>query len=376
MGSWILAGILCMPGLAHAEYAIDWFTIDGGGAMRSAAGDYRLSGTIGQADAHGPQSSGEYTLRGGFWVMSVTNPAPEAADDSYTVAEDEVLSVAAPGVLDNDTDVDGGGLTASLVSGPDQGNVTLQADGSFEYVPAPDFNGTDTFEYQASDANGATDDASVNITVTPANEPPTAREDAYSVVVNRVLEVDAPGVLANDGDVNGNSLSAVLETPPRNGSLSLGTDGAFRYEPDPDFVGDDSFTYRADDGNVLSEPVTVEIAVTQEAFPLTVRFGANGVPGTVVSNPAGIDCPGECSGVFGLDSQVVLTARDRQGSRFSGWEACPDPRGRRCVVTVTERVTVTAVFRAVPIPALQVIGALLLGGLTLGMGWRRLRRRH
>ncbi len=79
---------------------------------------------------------------------TVTNRPPAAAADAYTTAEDTALTVAAPGVLGNETDPDGDPLTAVLVSGPSHGTLTLNADGSFGYTPAADFAGTDMFSYR------------------------------------------------------------------------------------------------------------------------------------------------------------------------------------------------------------------------------------
>src|SRR5216683_1977715 len=73
----ILAGALFLPALAHAQYAIDWFTVDGGGGT-SSGGSFTLTGTIGQPDA-GTLSGGNYTLQGGFWpgiVVPATAEAP------------------------------------------------------------------------------------------------------------------------------------------------------------------------------------------------------------------------------------------------------------------------------------------------------------
>jgi len=73
----VLAGALLLPVLANAQYAIDWFTIDGGGGT-SSGGNFTLIGTIGQPDA-GTLSGGNYTLQGGFWpgiVVPSTGEAP------------------------------------------------------------------------------------------------------------------------------------------------------------------------------------------------------------------------------------------------------------------------------------------------------------
>src|SRR5439155_7277357 len=80
------------------------------------------------------------------------NHAPVAANDSFATDEDTPLVVlAAQGVLANDTDVDGNSLTAVVVTGPGHGVLTLNANGSFTYTPAADFNGSDSFTYRAND---------------------------------------------------------------------------------------------------------------------------------------------------------------------------------------------------------------------------------
>ena len=79
---------------------------------------------------------------------------PTANNDSYTVAEDNVLTVAAPGVLANDSDVDGDSLTATLVTAPTHGGLVFNADGSFAYTPQANYNGSDSFQYAARDTSG------------------------------------------------------------------------------------------------------------------------------------------------------------------------------------------------------------------------------
>ncbi len=61
----VSVAFLLLTTVAHAQYAVDWFTIDGGGGT-STNSQYSLSGTVGQPDA-GPMSGGNYTLQGGFW---------------------------------------------------------------------------------------------------------------------------------------------------------------------------------------------------------------------------------------------------------------------------------------------------------------------
>src|SRR6185369_8305403 len=122
--------------------------------------------------------------------------------------------VAAPGVLANDSDVDGDTLTAVLVSLPTHGSLTLNTNGSFSYVPAANYNGPDSFTYQANDGQANSGIATVSITITGVNDPPVAVNDSYTTPEDTTMNIAVPGVLANDSDVDGDSLSAVLVSQP------------------------------------------------------------------------------------------------------------------------------------------------------------------
>ncbi len=176
-------------------------------------------------------------------VISI-NDAPVAVNDTRSTSFETKLTVDAPGVLANDSDVDGDDLTAVLDNGPINGTLTLNADGSFEYIPNTAFTGNDSFTYQASDGTLSSNTATVTITVTPwVNTPPVAMDDAYETDQNVKLEVAAPGVLANDSDIDDDVLKAALLTSVSDGTLVLLENGSFTYTPDTDFCGTDSFTY-------------------------------------------------------------------------------------------------------------------------------------
>lgn len=102
-------------------------------------------------------------------TVNAVNDLPVAAADSYTVAENTTLTVAAPGVLGNDTDAEGSPLTAVKLSDPSSGVLTFNADGSFVYTPATNFHGAVSFTYQANDGTSGGNIATVEITVTPNN---------------------------------------------------------------------------------------------------------------------------------------------------------------------------------------------------------------
>jgi VCBS repeat-containing protein len=190
-----------------------------------------------------------------------------ASGESYGTDEDLPLTVAASGVLGNDTDADpGDSLRAELVSEPTHGTLTLDADGSFTYLPAADYHGPDSFPYRAHDEHGATSaTVSVTLTVNPLSDAPTAGDDAYTTTEDTSLTVSAPGVLGSDDDADGDDLGAVLVSGPTHGTLTLDADGSFDYAPAPDYHGPDSFTYRARDGHG-AESAVATVALTVDEF--------------------------------------------------------------------------------------------------------------
>src|SRR5256885_2323275 len=98
-------------------------------------------------------------------------------------------------------------MHAALVAGTTNGSLTFNADGSFVYTPNANFNGSDSFTYQANDGAADSNIVTVTITVNPVNDAPTGAADSYSTDEDTALTVAAPGVLANDTDLEGDALT-------------------------------------------------------------------------------------------------------------------------------------------------------------------------
>jgi len=194
-----------------------------------------------------------------IWSFTTNAQAPVAVADSYTTDEDVQLVVAAAeGVLANDTD--DGPLTAELVLDAANGTLALAADGSFTYLPDLDFNGEDSFTYKAFDGELYSETVTVTITVTPVNDAPEAVDDEYTVIEDGLLEVAAPGVLANDIEVDLDNMVVSLVTNVEHGSLILLGDGSFTYQPDEGFSGIDTFVYQ-----LVTYPNGIQAEWTDEA---------------------------------------------------------------------------------------------------------------
>ncbi|MDO8964176.1 MAG: Ig-like domain-containing protein [Coriobacteriia bacterium] len=193
------------------------------------------------------------------------NDSPMAQQDAASGVEDTTLTVAAPGVLANDSDPKGDALTAEIVSGPPNGDVTLNADGSYVYRPDADWNGRDSFSYRVSDGALWSNTVDVVIDVAPVNDAPVGKPDAFSLPLNYRHDPESedllPNVLTNEIDIDSYGLTASLVSGPSHGTLTLSNNGYFDYRPTLGWWGTDTFTYMVSDGVLSSGPVTVTITV-------------------------------------------------------------------------------------------------------------------
>ena len=106
--------------------------------------------------------------------------------------------------------------------------VALNANGSFTYMPNPNFHGTDSFVYKANDGADDSLPTTVTITVVSVNDLPAAGADSYTVDEDTTLTVTAPGVLGNDTDADGNPLTAVMVSGPAHGVADAGPERQLR----------------------------------------------------------------------------------------------------------------------------------------------------
>ncbi|MBL4585702.1 MAG: tandem-95 repeat protein, partial [Flavobacteriales bacterium] len=205
-------------------------------------------------------------------VLNANNCPPIANDDFHNTLVDIPVS---GNVLTNDWDMNGDNLivTTTPVSGPSNGSVTLNADGSFTYTPNTGFIGEDEFVYTVCDDGTPSlcDEATVHIEVIPitaGNEPPIANADAAQTFENVPVNGN---VLVNDGDPDGDNiiLNTTPITDPTNGSVVMQPDGSFTYTPNTGFIGADTYTYSiCDDGvPVLCDTAVVTINVLPDADP-------------------------------------------------------------------------------------------------------------
>ncbi|MHC4582561.1 MAG: Ig-like domain-containing protein, partial [Planctomycetota bacterium] len=193
----------------------------------------------------GTTDSAEATIS----INVTKNQVPMAEPQVVTTTED----VPGPVILAG-SDPDGDKVVYSVVTGPAHGTLSGTAP-DLTYTPDRDFQGPDSFTFKVSDGAADSDPAIVSIAVTAANDPPIAASDHVTTSEDTATPISLRGV-----DPDGNRLTYSIVTEPLHGSLS-GTEPNVIYEPDQDFNGEDSFTFKINDGTADSAPATISIRV-------------------------------------------------------------------------------------------------------------------
>src|SRR5262245_36220739 len=186
-------------------------------------------------------------------AVDPVNDPPVASPSSSILAED---SFALAPLLA--TDVDGDPLTYSIVIPPAHGSLSGSG-ASRTYTPDANYNGADSFTFQANDGTADSNLAMVSITIGAVNDPPVAVNDSASVAEDGSTAVD---VLSTDSDVHGDPLTVTSVGATAHGTAVLQGDGTVLYAPSPNYNGGDSFTYTISDGNGGTDSASAALAIT------------------------------------------------------------------------------------------------------------------
>jgi Bacterial Ig domain/Secretion system C-terminal sorting domain len=180
-----------------------------------------------------------------FEVRPTANIAPDAVNDNFTTIQAVAINAT---VATNDVDAEGALNVNSfkVVKNPKNGSLTLFANGSFTYLPATTFIGTDTASYSVCDMQGLCDTALIFFKVIKGNHLPTIAKDAFATKMNTALK---GSVALNDTDFdnNLNKSSYKIITNPKNGNVKMWANGDILYLPKQNFIGKDTFYYQACD---------------------------------------------------------------------------------------------------------------------------------
>ncbi|GAB5562177.1 MAG: hypothetical protein SynsKO_38240 [Synoicihabitans sp.] len=219
------------------------------GFVNAPNGSIRVNGEL-----TGGVASDRLTVNGGGLLRlqatgGGTNQPPVANDDAVSGNEDGSVSITLIA-----TDADGDALTFTVVDLPAHGSLSGTAP-NVVYTPAPDFNGTDQFTFQAEDALGTSNLATIMIAIAAINDRPVAGSQNLTV-----LEDVPVSVLLAGSDVEGDPLTFAILDLPINGQLT-GSGENQVYVPAPNFAGTDRFTYTVSDGASTSTEGEILIQV-------------------------------------------------------------------------------------------------------------------
>ena len=237
----------------------------------------------------------------------VVNVLPEGSlvDAQPDVAFTQVnMSIGIP-VMANDL---GDGIQVTqIVTNPINGGIPMfdSVTGIVIYQPNSDYVGTDFFTYEICDDFGLCDQTIVGITILPdtlENQPPTANNDVAATPQDSSIVIC---VLDNDTDPNGDELTIASFTQPANGTTEFNADSScIVYDPNPDFVGVDTFQYVVCDTGGLCDTAFVGVTVGSDELPNNPPVAEDDSEQTEEDTPIGIPVLGNDSDPDGDDISI------------------------------------------------------------------------
>ena len=297
ISSWSLASNLATPGIINLGMATGDAPLTAGGELViiTFLADEQAGSTV-LAFTQGDLNEGDIPATKVAGAI-VVNSRPIAVNDTYAVNEDDELTVVAAGVLTNDTDGDNNTLTAIQVSSPSHGTLTFNADGGFQYVPAENYFGNDSFSYRVSDGQGSSNTATVSLTIHPMNDTPTAVAGGpYTVDEGDSITLD--GSASSDVENTGAQLTYEWDLNNDDSFETTGMTPSFSATAlDGPAVRTVKLRVR-DTQNALSTVATTQVNIlnaaptAQPGGPYTVMTGGTiQLDGTASSDPAGAADP-------------------------------------------------------------------------------------
>jgi len=232
--------------------------------------------------------------------VSPVNDLPVSQNGALTLAEDSVARSSVQA-----TDIDGDTLTYSLVGQPQHGTIQFKADGTFTYTPHGNYNGTDSFTFNANDGTGNSNVSTISLNISPINDLPVSDDGTVTLKEDSVAK---SAVIAHD--VEGDAISYTLVSGPQHGTIQFKADGTFTYTPSANYNGTDSFTFKANDGHGDGNVATMKLNVTPvgDAPVVTSQGSETAIHVTRISveqNPFGDSKVGDYLASGGTNSKTV-----------------------------------------------------------------------
>ncbi|MFA0079765.1 tandem-95 repeat protein, partial [Vibrio artabrorum] len=195
----------------------------------------------------------------GITVLEVNDP-PIAGSTSYSVNEDEVITISSEQLLANASDIEGEVAIDSVNYTGSDGIFTDNGDGTFSFAPNANFDGDVSLDVVVTDEDGATVATNASIDVLPVNDAPVSGDLAYSVDEDGSITLSQEQLLAQASDVDGDDLTAANLTASGDATVTANDDGSFTITPDANFNGDIDLNFDITDGDATLQ-ATADLTV-------------------------------------------------------------------------------------------------------------------
>ncbi|WP_060981415.1 tandem-95 repeat protein [Vibrio splendidus] len=183
----------------------------------------------------------------GIDVIAV-NDLPVAGSTTYSVDEDNVITISEAQLLANSSDIEGDVSVSDVSYSGADGIFTDNGDGTYSFAPNENFNGNVSLDVTVADEDGATAQTTAGIDVIAVNDAPVSGDLAYSVDEDGSITLSQEQLLAQASDVDGDDLTAANLTAGDNATVTANDDGSFTITPDADFNGDIGLSFDLSDG--------------------------------------------------------------------------------------------------------------------------------
>ncbi|WP_420031229.1 tandem-95 repeat protein [Vibrio toranzoniae] len=195
--------------------------------------------------------------------VSVTpeNDPPVAGSTSYTVHEDNSITISNEQLLANSSDIEGEVAVDSVTYSGADGVFEDNGDGTYTFSPNANFNGEVSLDVVVTDEEGATEATTAGITVLEVNDPPIAGSTSYSVNEDEVITISAEQLLANASDIEGEVAIDSVNYVGSDGIFTDNGDGTFSFAPNANFDGDVSLDVVVTDEDGATAATTTSIDV-------------------------------------------------------------------------------------------------------------------
>ncbi|OMP77848.1 tandem-95 repeat protein, partial [[Flexibacter] sp. ATCC 35208] len=295
--------------------------------------------TVTISDNGNTGSGGTMTATGTISLgITAVNDAPTGPDTNEETNQDTELDSNVTA-----TDLDGDAVTFTLLTNPSHGTVTVNSDGTYQYIPTTGYIGTDVFTVTVSDGHGGSSIITVNITVKKVNHNPV--DATVNNTINEDVTLDSS---VSTTDADGDVLTFTKGTDPAHGTVTVNTDGTYTYVPTADYNGTDGFTVLVSDGNGGTATITVNITInpvndnpsgpdtnedTNEDVALNGYVTATDVDGDAVIYSKGAD-PAHGTVVVNSDGTYTYTPATNYNGPDSFTIALSDGNGGTGTITV------------------------------------------